>query len=456
MSSLHRIVLDLVDDKTKCIIYGYIRNVQKLLNKQYFFISNDIANTCLSYISCHFMFSSGLHQWIFEYTKQQIKCENPIKMANLSWDLWCEKEVIFLKLNRNPESWKEVIFCCTINCPEFHTKSTTICTKFKSYRGYDFEFDGIINAYTQKNQDDSSTSCSSSDEDEIDTHMEALKKDANNIEKVTLNIFVQVLRIFDGETKILYDFMPNNIQREQQIQWKIDKKLIQVMTKMPKRSYERNSKLNDMFCIRFIPDSKSSKKDIDIQLQLKYLPETMISIFVKWTVTIDELQINKICKHDFSYDEGETCRSYYEMDDHENERVMYDTDLNLTYKSFQDFSKLNNMTIIVNIEILDMLDVDDRVDEDRGWANFINETNNINSFRRWLDKDVNLSEYYDLFVSNGVNALSIAKLLTMDTLIEIGIKKVGHRLCILNQIKILKNKEEKNAAGGKHRREDSW
>merc|ERR1711902_341350 len=58
--------------------------------------------------------------------------------------------------------------------------------------------------------------------------------------------------------------------------------------------------------------------------------------------------------------------------------------------------------------------------------------------RLWLENDVKLPEYYDVLINNGIDELSVIKLITKDTLKDIGIYKIGHQMKILNQVNQLK------------------
>eukprot|EP01084_Bolivina_argentea_P254227 427370_1 len=62
----------------------------------------------------------------------------------------------------------------------------------------------------------------------------------------------------------------------------------------------------------------------------------------------------------------------------------------------------------------------------------------------WLETKVKLPQYYGLFIENGLETLNIIQLLTKQELDEIGIKKIGHRLQILNEIQKLKQKQDDN------------
>merc|ERR1712176_236268 len=53
----------------------------------------------------------------------------------------------------------------------------------------------------------------------------------------------------------------------------------------------------------------------------------------------------------------------------------------------------------------------------------------------WLEHDLELSEYYQLFIDEGIDDLQTLKLLNYEQLKEIGVKKLGHRLKILQKAK---------------------
>merc|ERR1711879_1036026 len=59
-------------------------------------------------------------------------------------------------------------------------------------------------------------------------------------------------------------------------------------------------------------------------------------------------------------------------------------------------------------------------------------------FKQWLEGTVKLGEYYDLFVENGVENLSVVQMFGMEELTMIGIKKIGHRLQLKKAIDVLK------------------
>eukprot|EP01083_Nonionella_stella_P027018 74299_1 len=51
--------------------------------------------------------------------------------------------------------------------------------------------------------------------------------------------------------------------------------------------------------------------------------------------------------------------------------------------------------------------------------------------KSWLEMEVGFPQYYDTFMENGIEDLSIASMLTMETIKSIGIDKIGHQMKIL-------------------------
>merc|ERR1712039_981738 len=70
-------------------------------------------------------------------------------------------------------------------------------------------------------------------------------------------------------------------------------------------------------------------------------------------------------------------------------------------------------------------------------GNAANEDSETAKFKQWLEDTVKMGEYYDLFVENGVENLSVVQMFGMNELAEIGINKIGHRMIILKAIKAL-------------------
>ena len=79
-----------------------------------------------------------------------------------------------------------------------------------------------------------------------------------------------------------------------------------------------------------------------------------------------------------------------------------------------------------------------------------NDTNNVvpgrNRLKAWLEIVVGLGQYYDVFLKNGIEDLSTASLLTMETIKSIGIEKIGHQMKLLNCVIQLKQEQNEGVA----------
>ena len=62
--------------------------------------------------------------------------------------------------------------------------------------------------------------------------------------------------------------------------------------------------------------------------------------------------------------------------------------------------------------------------------------------KSWLSDKVELPEYFDMFIENGLDDLDILQDINEDELISIGISKLGHRKKILKYIKVLATNED--------------
>eukprot|EP01083_Nonionella_stella_P151616 484673_1 len=68
--------------------------------------------------------------------------------------------------------------------------------------------------------------------------------------------------------------------------------------------------------------------------------------------------------------------------------------------------------------------------------------------KSWLEMEVGFPQYYDTFMENGIEDLSIASMLTMETIKSIGIDKIGHQMKILRAVTKLNNKNRQQVNEG--------
>merc|ERR1712130_651033 len=57
--------------------------------------------------------------------------------------------------------------------------------------------------------------------------------------------------------------------------------------------------------------------------------------------------------------------------------------------------------------------------------------------KEWITTKVGLPEYFDIFIENGVEDLETAKLMTMEDLQIMNIKKIGHKKKIMQRVGML-------------------
>ena len=68
--------------------------------------------------------------------------------------------------------------------------------------------------------------------------------------------------------------------------------------------------------------------------------------------------------------------------------------------------------------------------------------------RGWLSSVVKLPDYFDIFVSNGFDDLSIIQEIQNENdLIELGIEKKGHRLKLMREIQKLRIENNQREGG---------
>ena len=75
--------------------------------------------------------------------------------------------------------------------------------------------------------------------------------------------------------------------------------------------------------------------------------------------------------------------------------------------------------------------------------NVTKELSKKEQLKMWMHK-IELLEYYDIFIKNGVEDLEVVKLLNMDTLNHMNINKIGHKIKLLAEIQKLKQSSSNN------------
>ena len=81
-------------------------------------------------------------------------------------------------------------------------------------------------------------------------------------------------------------------------------------------------------------------------------------------------------------------------------------------------------------------DVQKRVDRLLSGGSVYSESEE-DQFRQWIEETVGLPQYFDMFVENGVERLSVVMMFTVKELEMVGINKIGHRLQLSKAIDTL-------------------
>eukprot|EP01083_Nonionella_stella_P123907 373706_1 len=119
--------------------------------------------------------------------------------------------------------------------------------------------------------------------------------------------------------------------------------------------------------------------------------------------------------------------------------------------------KMNDMELRLNEEQKSE-DVDDKLNKMMNEIKLIKQTvnalsaNNMNpkqkKVKSWLENQVALPQYFDIFMKNGIDELSLVALLDKATLKDIGIDVIGHQMKILNHVKQLLSQNVENEGTG--------
>ena len=132
----------------------------------------------------------------------------------------------------------------------------------------------------------------------------------------------------------------------------------------------------------------------------------------------------------------------------ENNKMMKQIQENMLKMSQQ----LNDLRLIINEEEKNN-EFDNIKKEIKAIKNDMNELKNnkinkkLEEMKNWMNDIVELPEYIDLFIENGLESLDVIKHITMNELTNIGITKLGHKIKITQEIVKL-NQKSNNIEGG--------
>eukprot|EP01084_Bolivina_argentea_P249429 417543_1 len=107
--------------------------------------------------------------------------------------------------------------------------------------------------------------------------------------------------------------------------------------------------------------------------------------------------------------------------------------------AFQQDDCLTTLTVHLYVKIND--EMDNKEDEEKIEIDIPTDESK-QKLKTWFENTVKLPEYYQVFIDEGIDDLNDVKILEKQDLIDMGIKKVGHRKKILHQIKIMIEENE--------------
>eukprot|EP01083_Nonionella_stella_P091140 254736_1 len=477
-----------IDDRTKYIVFGYIRSIESLLlqnthNSPYFHIPLGICSLCLLYVDDHFMLHMGSYKWTISDAKlfsQMLSSNNKEQFVSPSFQIGGLKWIIqaypngidedsmglfdiFVKLLSLPPKWDHIIVRRTIECLESSSKYTCIATYEK-----DSSFgwcDGALSL-----------------------------KEVAQFKQLTFVIKITILRIELIENHQIFYEINTHLEYKQRykIEWKIDKQLMHKMkASNTGKCYESEIDKDGVWCIQCFPngDNAASKGDVELYIQLCALPCDISKVEMRYTLSCVETLSRDTRVKEFDYDNDQSAKWSHDV------------------LSFESFKQYETLAFIAEINILNKYDLkgDMLSDTQSHWKWYLEQNkyfqeisgkpkphedicNELRSIKcqiskllsafnelkpqymiqhndhckeqehdeddtyeikdkmddelfLWLKNTVKLEQYYYLFVKNGFEDLESMKYVQLNELTVIGVYKLGHRLKLLDHINQLIQKQ---------------
>ncbi len=124
----------------------------------------------------------------------------------------------------------------------------------------------------------------------------------------------------------------------------------------------------------------------------------------------------------------------------QNDHILRDTKMKKCMEPKElELHALKQADIEERMDDDDNKDIEDMYNPGPSTEGDVDETHD-DEVRKWLRETVDLPQYYDLFINNGLISLElISKIETLHNLHYIGITKKGHQIVIMNCIEKLKD-----------------
>eukprot|EP01084_Bolivina_argentea_P164979 286730_1 len=447
-----------LDQHTKDIVFGYIRQNQNILAV---IIPLEVSKICLVYIDTHFMDYYGAYQWMItaELLEQMRVAENGQEFISDEFTIdgltWCITAYpngdspdyigdfsVYLNPLKFPKEWKSIIMDCTVYCHELQTG------------------DG----YTGSLSGDTESICVF---DENTCRFEELEK--MKFKQMSIVVRLRYLQIVSNiSDEVIYSYDVPCPTRKHCIEWKIPVHSMTISSFISKVYY-------GIWVLQIAPRVKELDENISVAIRFCATPKNVACIHFVWKFKINELNVQKRCKAvKLSFDSSETALM--------GSGIM-----------FEQLQGLNCITLHVDITILEMLNEYDTdiflhhiqqqklklierrlynieeklsvLDYKNGFPMFFHQQRNvedsnanvlnkieyierflmniedckyscesgeqIKSVKIWLENVVGLPQYYLTLIENGFDDFESIRDINSNDLIEIGIDKLGHRKKIM-------------------------
>ena len=288
-----------IDDDTKAIVCGYIRDLQKILYDSKSEISSlnvnsdEISIITLLYLDDHFMLYRGSYQWkisdpitinnILSAQQTQKFTSSPFEIAKLKWMIVIypngntnaasslNQFLVFIHLLSMPSSWNQFIVCQTIKIPQLDTQYS-MCHSYtkmrngnnKSWPNDTLSFNELINQTPSINE-------------------LSIIVQIKIIRIVAMEKYKKVIKYQSDVNKYSQNFTLN---KPYKFKWNLNPShLCRLHTHFLNKKPISSRIMGDMFNISYTPNQNQFK------LRLLSLPnkDKIDGVQVKWTIYIQEL-----------------------------------------------------------------------------------------------------------------------------------------------------------------------
>eukprot|EP01083_Nonionella_stella_P288966 983364_1 len=486
MSTLH--LLSHVDQETKQIVIGYIRNIEHHLlnqhdNDAFYHIPSAIILMCITYVHNCFLHHNS-YKWtinrnnildaVLDATVGTKFCSPTFVIGNLKWiveifpngdkDKRKGSFIVNLKLFSLPPKWKHIIICRTMMFQPLNIKRTTI----RLYKR------GTSHGWRSKT-----------------LSFDEMKQ--YNFSNLTFIVTVKILKIITNKplitNNIFYKAPVHIYHRKSSISWRIDSALL---THDAENDHKQDPLYNkcyqsqifdEMWCLQFCPRATENC----VYLQLCLLPGYIAKVQVQYTICFEGTDIKSTLVSMFDYTSSAfgwkiPKTKFVDLKDDVLDKMnrvaivcdvvivnAYDEEGSIItlaemewmkYKNqvtggnsnqYKHLERLVNENTELKKRMHQMEAMIDEMQQNMNDLQLIQSTRNIwkendegrmnengMKLKEWLKNTVQLEQYFDTLVENGFEDLSTLKhISSVKDLDEIGITKLGHKRKLFQCITII-------------------